>query len=112
MTNAHLRDLENTVAALSDRISSMEMAEHANRHLQTSIDSGDTAWMLVSCALVLMMTIPGLALFYGGLAERAGNRDAVLHHHLLDHRSVASFWLFFGIFSGGECHESEHTGVW
>ena len=30
-------------------------------------DSGDTAWVLVASALVLLMTIPGLALFYGGL---------------------------------------------
>src|SRR5439155_15443023 len=30
-------------------------------------DTGDTAWMLTSSALVLMMTVPGLALFYGGL---------------------------------------------
>lgn len=34
------------------------------------IDSGDTAWMLTSTALVLMMTIPGLALFYGGMVRR------------------------------------------
>lgn len=34
------------------------------------IDSGDTAWMLISTALVLMMTIPGLALFYGGMVRR------------------------------------------
>ncbi len=34
------------------------------------VDSGDTAWMLVSTALVLMMTIPGLALFYGGMVRR------------------------------------------
>ena len=34
------------------------------------IDSGDTAWMLTSSALVLMMTIPGLALFYGGMVRR------------------------------------------
>ena len=33
-------------------------------------DSGDTAWMLVSSLLVLMMTVPGLALFYGGLVKR------------------------------------------
>ena len=33
------------------------------------IDSGDTAWMLTSAALVLMMTAPGLALFYGGLVR-------------------------------------------
>jgi len=34
------------------------------------IDSGDTAWMLTSSALVLMMTIPGLALFYGGMVRK------------------------------------------
>jgi Amt family ammonium transporter len=33
-------------------------------------DSGDTAWMIVATALVLLMTIPGLALFYGGLVRR------------------------------------------
>jgi Amt family ammonium transporter len=35
-----------------------------------TIDTGDTAWMLTSTALVLMMTIPGLALFYGGQVRR------------------------------------------
>src|SRR5215813_1689602 len=34
------------------------------------LDTGDTAWMLTSTALVLMMTIPGLALFYGGMVRR------------------------------------------
>ena len=33
------------------------------------IDTGDTAWVLASSALVLMMTLPGLALFYGGLVR-------------------------------------------
>src|SRR5262252_5422044 len=36
---------------------------------QPKIDTGDTAWMLTSAALVLFMTIPGLALFYGGLVR-------------------------------------------
>jgi Amt family ammonium transporter len=35
-----------------------------------ALDSGDTAWMLMSTALVLMMTIPGLAMFYGGMVRR------------------------------------------
>ncbi|MGE3283770.1 MAG: ammonium transporter [Alphaproteobacteria bacterium] len=35
-----------------------------------AIDSGDTAWMLTATALVLMMTIPGLALFYGGMVRK------------------------------------------
>src|SRR5690606_3660923 len=34
------------------------------------LDSGDTAWMLTSTALVLLMTIPGLALFYGGMVRK------------------------------------------
>ncbi|MGH7065331.1 MAG: ammonium transporter, partial [Stellaceae bacterium] len=34
------------------------------------LDSGDTAWMLTSTALVLMMTIPGVALFYGGMVRK------------------------------------------
>ena len=36
----------------------------------TDINSGDTAWMLTSTALVLMMTIPGLALFYAGMVRK------------------------------------------
>ena len=35
-----------------------------------AIDTGDTAWMLASTALVLMMTVPGLALFYAGMVAR------------------------------------------
>ena len=34
------------------------------------IDSGDTAWVLTSAALVLLMTAPGLALFYGGMVRQ------------------------------------------
>ena len=34
------------------------------------LDSGDTAWMLISTALVLMMTNPGLALFYAGMVRK------------------------------------------
>ncbi len=36
----------------------------------SKIDTGDTAWMIVATALVMLMSIPGLALFYGGLAKR------------------------------------------
>ena len=34
------------------------------------LNAGDTAWMLTSTALVLMMTVPGLALFYGGMVRK------------------------------------------
>jgi len=39
-------------------------------YAEDALDTGDTAWMLMSTALVLMMTIPGLALFYGGMVRR------------------------------------------
>jgi Amt family ammonium transporter len=47
-----------------------EAAEAAAEVAKPTIDSGDTAWMLTSTALVLMMTIPGLALFYGGMVRK------------------------------------------
>jgi ammonium transporter, Amt family len=37
---------------------------------EAELDSGDTAWMLTSTALVLMMTVPGLAMFYGGMGRK------------------------------------------
>ena len=39
------------------------------------LNSGDTAWMLTSTALALMMTIPGLALFYGGIFRKMNILD-------------------------------------
>ncbi|MHA1189838.1 MAG: ammonia channel protein, partial [Alphaproteobacteria bacterium] len=43
------------------------------------IDSGDTAWILTSTALVLFMTLPGLALFYGGLVQSKNILSALMH---------------------------------
>ena len=42
------------------------------------LDSGDTAWMLTSTALVLLMTIPGLALFYGGMVRKMNVLSTVM----------------------------------
>jgi ammonium transporter, Amt family len=56
------------------------------------IDSGDTAWMLTSMALVLMMTIPGLALFYGGMVRKM-NVLAKFHRNLPCHRVVDGYRL-------------------
>src|SRR5262249_3724250 len=41
-------------------------------------NTGDTAWMLTSMALVLMMTIPGLGLFYGGMVRKKNVGDTVM----------------------------------
>jgi len=43
-----------------------------------SINSGDNAWLLASSALVLMMTIPGLGLFYGGMVRKKNVGDTVM----------------------------------
>ena len=43
------------------------------------LDSGDTAWMLTSTAIVLMMTIPGVALFYGGMVRKKNVLGTLMH---------------------------------
>ncbi len=43
------------------------------------IDTGDTAWLLMSSALVLCMTLPGLALFYGGLVRKKNVLGTIMH---------------------------------
>src|SRR6266436_3157473 len=45
---------------------------------ECSPNSGDTAWMLTSMAIVLMMTVPGLALFYGGMVRKKNVGDTVM----------------------------------
>ena len=46
------------------------LATSGARAQDAVLDSGDTAWMLTATALVLMMTIPGLAMFYGGMVRK------------------------------------------
>jgi Amt family ammonium transporter len=59
------------------------------------IDKGDTAWMLVSTLLVLMMTVPGLALFYGGLV-RAKNMLSILSQVLGITAVTVLVWVGWG----------------
>jgi Amt family ammonium transporter len=60
-----------------------------------TINSGDTAWMIVATALVLMMTIPGLALFYGGLVRRKNVLSVLMQSFIIT--SVISLeWVIFG----------------
>ena len=70
---------------------------------QLTIDSGDTAWMLVSTALVMMMLLPGLALFYGGLV-RAKNLLSVMSQALGIAAVAILVWIGWGYslaFAGG-----------
>ena len=58
-------------------------------------DKGDTTWMLLSTILVLLMTLPGLALFYGGLV-RAKNMLSVLMQVLMITAVVMIIWVTYG----------------
>ena len=60
-----------------------------------TVDKGDTAWMLVSTLLVLMMSVPGLALFYGGLV-RTKNMLSVLTQVLMIVCMVGVIWVTWG----------------
>jgi len=62
---------------------------------QLTIDSGDTAWMLVSTALVMLMILPGLALFYGGLV-RAKNLLSVMSQVLGISAVAILSWVLWG----------------
>src|SRR5215467_14088196 len=59
------------------------------------IDKGDTAWMLTSAALVLMMTIPGLFLFYGGLV-RSKNALGTIMHSFIIVALISIQWVLWG----------------
>jgi len=59
------------------------------------LDTGDTAWMLTSTALVLMMTIPGLALFYGGMVRKKNVLATVMQSFAVT-CLVTVLWLIVG----------------
>jgi len=62
---------------------------------EATINSGDTAWMIVATALVLFMTIPGLSLFYGGLV-RAKNVLSILMQCFAICAVMTILWVVFG----------------
>jgi Amt family ammonium transporter len=63
--------------------------------VKSAQSAGDNAWMLVSAALVLMMTGPGLALFYGGLVRRKNVLGTMMHSFVLM-AVVTMLWAIFG----------------
>jgi Amt family ammonium transporter len=77
------------------------------------LDSGDTAWMLTSTALVLMMTIPGLSLFYAGMV-RAKNALSVMMQCFAITALVTVIWTLYGYslaFSDGGALQSFIGGL-
>src|SRR6185312_1085872 len=82
---------------VSTRITALEAAT------KSAQSAGDNAWMLTSAALVLMMTGPGLALFYGGLVRRKNVLSTMMHSFLMM-GLITIIWALVGyslVFSEG-----------
>jgi Amt family ammonium transporter len=75
--------------AQDDKMAAVETA------VKSAQSAGDNAWMLVSAALVLMMTGPGLALFYGGLVRRKNILGTMMQSFILM-AVVTVLWAIFG----------------
>jgi Amt family ammonium transporter len=76
-----------------------------------TISGGDTAWMLTSAALVMMMTVPGLALFYGGLVSHRNALSTLMHSFFLL-CLISIQWVLFGYtLSFGADHSSLVGGL-
>ena len=86
-----------TSPQVEDRISKLE------QQVTAAQSSGDNAWMLVSAALVLLMTGPGLALFYGGLVRKKNVLGTMMQSFILM-ALITVLWALFGYslaFHGG-----------
>lgn len=104
---AYLQNLEARLDLLEKRESNREQlqaqdvkrgSQHLDerRYLQAeNFNNGDIAWMLTACGLVLFMTIPGLALFYGGMSHTDLNLEVVLHCFVIT-ALITFLWLCFG----------------
>ncbi len=77
--------------SVEERLAKLEQTAASN----TRISTGDNAWMLASSALVLMMTAPGLILFYGGLVRRK-NVLATMMHSLVLMAVMSIIWVVYG----------------
>jgi len=86
---AYVATAQATAASLQDRITKVEAATTAAQ------SAGDNAWMLVSTALVLMMTGPGLALFYGGLVRKKNVLGTMMQSFILM-ANVSVLWVIYG----------------
>jgi Amt family ammonium transporter len=70
-------------------------AAHAQEAAASTISAGDTAWLLISCALVMLMT-PGLAFFYAGMVRRK-NVVSTLFKNYLSLAVAGVLWAIVGL---------------
>ncbi len=71
------------------------LAQESAEAAAPALDSGDTAWMLTSTALVLLMTIPGVALFYGGMVRKKNVLATVMQSFTIT-CLVTVLWMIAG----------------
>ena len=91
---AQVEQVEETPAEEGEEAGESDETDKEEEEAAT-LDSGDTAWMLTSTALVLFMTIPGLALFYGGLV-RVQNVLSVLMQCFALTGIITILWIVIG----------------
>lgn len=89
-----MKQFEKKIFALAISIFAIPMTVFA-QGATSAINSGNTAWLTVATILVMLMTIPGLALFYGGLV-RQKNVLSILMQCLMCTAVVSLMWIFFG----------------
>ena len=76
---ASKQEVSSSSAAVgSDKEDAASTAEVVEEEV-AELDSGNTAWMITATALVLFMTLPGLALFYGGLVQSKNVLSVLMH---------------------------------
>ncbi|HZV88450.1 MAG TPA: ammonium transporter [Candidatus Binatus sp.] len=92
-------------APASSPASVTDQLKQLDQRVTAAQSAGDNAWMLVSAALVLMMTGPGLALFYGGLVRRK-NTLAIMMQSFLLMALISVLWALVGysLCFGGDSH--------
>ncbi len=89
----HVSTLHRSILPIAGTLAGLFLCTSTAR--AEGLDSGDTAWMLTATALVLMMTLPGLALFYGGLV-RTRNVLSLLMQCLAIAGLVTVIWVVYG----------------
>ena len=91
----YLTTLPKSLMALGTGLGLAALMPAAQAFAAASINKGDTSWMLTATALVVLMTIPGLALFYGGLV-RSKNVLSVLMQVTICFCLIAILWVVYG----------------
>ncbi len=91
----YLTTLPKSLMALGSGLGLAALSPAAQAFAAATINKGDTSWMLTATALVVLMTIPGLALFYGGLV-RSKNVLSVLMQVTICFCLISVLWVTYG----------------